>query len=136
MAVAFKTPLANMFPEHLKPSEQPQTAPKSNRNLPKVVRMPVEADYDELAQADDKLAWNLPSKADHYNNTLVMLDQKKNIPPANKIGYKELPDLSLPDLTQTNVSGFTCLTGTTAAQRGEKLIANVPPVEKRWNTQI
>ncbi|GAQ89558.1 hypothetical protein KFL_005360015 [Klebsormidium nitens] len=39
-------------------------------------------------------------------------------------------------LGQTNVSGFTCLTGTTAAQRGEKLIVNVPPVEKRWNTQI
>jgi hypothetical protein len=65
-----------------------------------------------------------------------MIDHKRITPPANKIGYKELPDLSLPNLTQTNVSGFTCLTGTTAAQRGKKLIANVPLVEKRWNTQI
>jgi hypothetical protein len=65
-----------------------------------------------------------------------MIDQRKNIAPANKIGSKELFNLNLPDLTQTNVSGFTCLTGTTAAQRGEKLIGNVPPVEKRWNTQI
>jgi hypothetical protein len=136
MAVAFRTPLANMFPEHLKPNEQPYTAPKSNRLLPKIVRMPVEADYDELAQSEDKLAWNLPCKADLYKNSLCMIDQTKNIPPANKIGYKELPNLSLPDLTQTNVSGFTCLTGTTAAQRGEKLIVNVSPVEKRWNTQI
>jgi hypothetical protein len=136
MAVAFKTPLANMFPEKLKPSEQPYTAPKDNRLLPKVVRMPVEADYDELAGHSDKLAWNLPLKADLYNNSLTMIDHKKITPPANRIGYKELPNLSLPDLTQTNVSKFSCLTGMTAAQRGEKLIANVPLVEKRWNTQI
>jgi hypothetical protein len=98
--------------------------------------MPVEADYDELAGHSDKLAWNLPCKADLYKNSLCMIDQRKNIAPANKIGYKELPNLDLPNLTQTNASGFTCLTGTTAAQRGKKLIANVPPVEKRWNTQI
>lgn len=136
MAVAYKTPLANMFPEHLKPSEQPYTAPKSNRNLPKAVRMPTKMDYDELAQPEDKLAWNLPCKADLYGNSLTMMDQRKYVPPANKIGHKELPNLSLPDLTQTNVSGFTCLTGTTAAQRGEKLIANVPKVPVRWNTGI
>lgn len=136
MAVAFRTPLANIFPEHLKPSEQPYTAPKSNRNLPKAVRMPTEMDYDELAQSDDKLALNLPCKADLYGNSLTMMDERKYVPPANKIGYKELPNLSLPDLTQTNVSGFTCLTGTTAAQRGEKLIENVPPVPVRRNSQI
>jgi hypothetical protein len=56
MAVAFKTPLANMFPEKLKPNEQPYTAPKDNLLLPKVVRMRVEADYDELAGHSDKLA--------------------------------------------------------------------------------
>jgi hypothetical protein len=136
MAVAFKTPLANMFPEKLKPSEQPYTAPKDNRSLPKVVRMPVEADYDELAQPKNKLAWNLKCKADLYGNSLTMIDQRKNIAPANKIGRKELPDLSLPDLTQTNVSGFSCLTGSTATQRCEKLIVNVPPVPVRWNTSI
>jgi hypothetical protein len=136
MAVAFKTPLANMFPEKLNPSEQPYTAPKDNRSLPKVVRMPVEADYDELAIPSNKLAWNLPSKADLYNNSLTMIDHKKITPPANKIGYKELPNLSLPDLTQTNVSGFSCLVGTTAAQRDEKLIENVSKVPIRWNTSI
>jgi hypothetical protein len=98
--------------------------------------MPVEADYDEPAEPKDKLAWNLLCNADLYKNSLCMIDQRKNTAPANKIGYKELPDLSLPNLTQTNVSGFTCLTSTTAAQRGKKLIANVPPVEKRWNSQI
>jgi hypothetical protein len=115
MAVAFKTPLANMFPKTLKPNEHPYAAPKSNRLLPKVIRMPVEADYDELAQPEDKLAWNFPCKADLYKYSLSMIDQTKNIAPANRIGYKELPNLSLPDLTQTNVSGFSCLTGTTAA---------------------
>jgi hypothetical protein len=125
-----------MFLEHLKPNEQPYTAPKSNRLLPKTVHMPVEADYDELAGHSNKLAWNLPCKQDLYNNSLTMIDHKKITPPANKIGYKELPNLSLSDLTQTNVSGFSCLTGSTAAQRGEKLIANVPPLPVRWNTQI
>jgi hypothetical protein len=124
-----------MFPEKLKPNEQPYTAPKDNRLLPKVVRMPVEADYDELAGHSDKLAWNLPCKADLYKNSITMIDQTKNIRPA-KIGYEELPELSLPDLTQTNVSGFTCLTETSAAQRGEKLIVNVPPIPMRKTTQI
>jgi hypothetical protein len=114
MAVAFKTPLANMFPEHLKPSEQPYTAPKDNKLQPTAKKKKVEIDYEELVEHDDRVAWNLPCKADLYNNSLVMLDQKKYVRPANQIGYKHLPDLSLPDHTQTNVSGFSCLTGTTA----------------------
>jgi hypothetical protein len=136
MAVAFRTPLANMFPEHLKPNEQPYTAPKDNKLQPVAKKMPVEMDYEELSEHADRYSWNLPCKADLYKNSLTMLDQSKYIRPANQIGYKELPNLSLPDWTQTNVSGMGCLTGTTAKQRGDRVYTSTPPVPIRRNTQI
>jgi hypothetical protein len=85
MAVAFKTPLTNMFPEELKPNEQPYTARKDNKLQPKAKKMPVEIDYDELAQHEDKYSWDVPCRSDFYNNSLTMLDQTKNIRPANQI---------------------------------------------------
>jgi hypothetical protein len=136
MAVAFETSLNNMFPEELKPNEQPYTASNDNKLQPKAKKMPVEIDYDELAQHEDKYSWDLPCRLDPYNNSLTMLDQTKNISPANQIGYKRAPDLSIPNLTQTNVSGFDCLIETTAKQRGDREYNSAPPVPVRNNTQI
>jgi hypothetical protein len=84
------------------------------------MRVGVSTDFDELAQYDNKYSWDLPFRTDLYNNSLVMLDQKRQKRPANQIGYKNLPNKDTPNHTQTNVSGFSCLTGTTAAQRGDK----------------
>jgi hypothetical protein len=101
-----------MFPEHLKPNEQPYTAPKDNKLQPKAKKMPVEIDYEELAEHEDRFAWNLPCKADLYNNSLVMLDQSKYIRPANQIRYKHLPEnkvyeITLPTLPTPDSPGFS-----------------------------
>jgi hypothetical protein len=45
-----------MFPEHLKPSEQPYTASKDNKLQPTAKKMPVEIDYEELAEHDNRFA--------------------------------------------------------------------------------
>jgi hypothetical protein len=134
--LAFRTPLDNMFSEKLKKKAQPYTAPKDNYNQTKQMRVGVSTDFDELAQYDHKYAWNLPCRTDLYNNSLVMLDQKRQIRLANQIGYKDLQNKNTPNHTQTNVSGFSCLTGTTAAQRGDKEYLQTPLVPVRKNTQI